>query len=111
MLAGSLWSRSLPDCLSARHQSELLGRPTQVDEGPLATGGNANSRGPWASVAGQTVTITALRRAHTTYPAAQSVLAYGLSTFAEVASELRNLSSRSRKSPTKQNSHFGIQVM
>jgi len=71
--------------------------------------------------ASQTVTITALNAAPLcsvapdstsshSVPAAQKRLRLWNYNFAEIASELRNLSSRSRKPPMKQTYNFGIQT-
>src|SRR5215469_3636183 len=87
-----------------------------------AIGGNANSRGPWASVAALDRHYHGARQPrrparslrtplpHIAYPAARKRLRLWNFNFAEVASELRNLSGRSRKPPIKQTSIFGIQV-
>ena len=86
-----------------------LGMPTQSMKATVIDG-SANSRGPWASVAGQTVTITALNscaallgRSGLHFLTKRILLKKRLRLWnfnvAEVASELSNLSSRSRKHP------------
>jgi len=56
-----------------------LGMPTQSMKATVIDG-SANSRGPWASVAGQTVTITALNAAPLCSVAPDSTSSHGVSS-------------------------------